>query len=127
MDDIVVPRMMAGAGFSDRAPSIDRLQPSNGTLSYDRSQSSNRPASFDQPKSFNGPGSTFTRISYSPPMAPATDDQPTVSVASHLQSPAAESNPANTSNPTRLTLIGLKANEIYSVTRHRVTRGGMSQ
>src|SRR6266851_6798706 len=103
MDDIVVPRMMAGAGFSDRAPSIDRLQPSNGTPSYDRSQSSNRPASFDQPKSFNRPGSTFTRISYAPPSAPATDDQPSVSVALHSQSRAAESNAAGTSNPARLT------------------------
>ena len=126
MDDIVVPRMMAGAGFSDRAPSIDRLQPSNGTLSYDRSQSSNRPASFDQPKSFNGPGSTFTRISYAPPSASATDDQPSAPVALRSQSPAAESNPAGTSNPARLTLIALKSDEIYCVTSYRVNGGSMS-
>src|SRR6266478_6563426 len=126
MDDIVVPRMMAGAGFSDRAPSIDRLQPSNGTLSYDRSQSSNRPASFDQPKSFNGPGSTFTRISYAPPSASATDDQPSAPVALRSQTPAAESNPAGTSNPARLTLIALKSDEIYGVTSYRVNGGSMS-
>jgi hypothetical protein len=126
MDDIVVPRMMAGAGFSERPPSIDRLQPSNGTPSYDRSQSSNRPASFDQPKSFNGPGSTFTRISYAPPSAPATDSQPSVSVALRSQSPAAESNLAGTSNPARLTLIALKSDEIYGVTSYRVDGGSMS-
>src|SRR5260221_11156746 len=103
MDDIVVPRMMAAAGFSDRPPSIDRLQPSNGTLSYDRSQSSNRPASFDQPKSFNGPGSTFTRISYAPPSAPATDDQPSGPVALHSQPPAADSKAPARSNPARRT------------------------
>jgi len=126
MDDIVVPRMMAAAGFSDRGPSIDRLQPSNGTPSYDRSESSNRPASFDQPKSFNGPGSTFTRISYAPPSAPATDDQPSVPAALRSQSPAAESNPAGTSNPARLTLIALKSDEIYGVTSYRVDGGSMS-
>jgi hypothetical protein len=126
MDDIVVPRMMAGAGFSDRPSSIDKLQPSNGTPSYDRSQSSNRPASFDQPNSFNGPGSTFTRISYAPPSAPATDDQPSISVALRSQSPAAESNPAGTSNPARLTLIALKSDEIYGVTSYRVNGGSMS-
>jgi hypothetical protein len=126
MDDIVVPRMMAAAGFSDRGPSIDRLQPSNGTPSYDRSESSNRPASFDQPKSFNGPGSTFTRISYAPPSAPATDDQPSISVALRSQSPAAESNTPGTSNPARLTLIALKSDEIYGVTSYRVDGGSMS-
>jgi hypothetical protein len=126
MDDIVVPRMMAGAGFSERPPSIDRLQPSNGTLSYDRSQSSNRPASFDQPKSFNGPGSTFTRISYSPPSAPATDDQPSVPVVLRSQSPAGESNPTGTSSPARLTLIALKSDTIYCVTGYRINGGSMS-
>jgi hypothetical protein len=126
MDDIVVPRMMAAAGYSDRGPSIDRLQPSNGTPTYDRSQSSNRPASFDQPKSFNGPGGTFTRISYAPPSAPATDDQPSVPAALRSQPAAAESNTAGTSNPVRLTLIALKSDEIYGVTRYRVDGGSMS-
>jgi hypothetical protein len=126
MDDIVVPRMMAGAGFSDRPPSIDRLQPSNGTSSYDRSQSSNLPASFDQPKSFSGPGSTFTRIRYVPPSAPATDDRPSVSVALRSQSPAAESNPTGTTSPARLTLIALKSDTIYCVANYQINGGSMS-
>jgi hypothetical protein len=126
MDDIVVPRMIAGAGFSERPASIDRLQPSNVAPSYDRSQSSNRPASFDQPKSFNGPGSTFTRISYSPPSTPVTDDRPSVQVALRSQSPAAESNPAGTSNAARLTLIALKSDTIYCVTSYRINGGSMS-
>lgn len=126
MDDIVVPRTMAAAGFFDQPPSVDRLQPANGTHSSDTSQSSTQPVSVNGPKTSIQLGSTFARIRYLPPSAPALDEQPSVYDASDREPTATESSPTTARRAQRLTLIALKSGEIYAVTEYRLDNGSLS-
>lgn len=114
MDDVVVPRMAAAAGFPAGYPSVDRPP------------SSARPASFQPSKSPVPQYARINKISYAPPSMPAMEDQPNVATQTSDTPPVATSNHATSTPQVRLSFIALKSGEVYAVARYRVDGGSLS-
>lgn len=114
MDDVVVPRMTAAAGYSGGYPSIDRLQPAS------------RPASLSSSGYSATQSGRINKIYYASPRIPAMEDQQSGPAPSAAEPAVAASTPANDPPPVRLSLIALKSGEIYAVSRYRIDNGSLS-
>jgi hypothetical protein len=110
MDDLVVPRHLAAASYTD------------GNPSFDSPQASSRPASFatSNPAPLSFPRNR--RVSYAPPSAPAMEDESNLTTTA----PATDTPTETRASPIRLRLIALKSGKIYSVAHYRIDDGSLS-
>jgi hypothetical protein len=113
MDDIVVPRSIAAAGYYGGDPSDDRPRLSN------------RPASFQPSGSSSTRYAEMSNLYYAPPSVPAMGDQPVAQVSTAVESSAPQPR-ANENPQPRVSLIALKSGEIYAVAHYRVNDGSLS-
>jgi hypothetical protein len=114
MDDLVVPRTIAAAGYYGDHPSFDTLKP--------RSQ----PASFSTSNPSTLQLGGFSKISYAPPSTPAMEDQTGPATVGSMQATPAESRPESVRPQVRQSFIALKSGEIYTVARYRIDDGSLS-
>jgi hypothetical protein len=112
MDDIVVPRSIAAAGYY------------GGNSSSDRPPLPYRPSSFQPTDSSSARYAQMSNLYYAPPSIPAIEGQPAVQVSTAVT--AAPQPRANENPQERVSLIALKSGEIYAVARYRVDGSSLS-
>jgi hypothetical protein len=114
MDDLVVPRTLAAAGYPGEHPSFDPLE----THSQPASFATSSPSTSQFPR--------IGKISYAPPSIPAMEDQSNLATTDPVQTASPELRPAKATSPVRLSFIALKSGEIYTVAHYRIDEGSLS-
>jgi hypothetical protein len=119
MDDVVVPRNLAAAGYASAYPS------------FDTPRASSRPASFAAANPSASQFPRIGRISYATPSVPAMEDQSGIAtepVQGVVQVAATDSGsePQYEAPPVRLNFLALKSGQVYTVAHYRIDDGSLS-
>jgi hypothetical protein len=126
MDDIQVPRLVAGTQYSERPTSYDRPRPSYRPQSFDRPPSSDRPRSAEPVRAVNTPENKIADVSYLALNVTAQKDQSDASGSSSTQTEPSAPNSTTMRQAPRMKWIALKPGNVYAVTNYRIHEGSVT-